>query len=80
MVNAASMSNKSVLTRILSALQVLSISAMLMTTVAHADEYADVNVLVRAGKLAEALAKADQYLASKPRDPQMRFIKGVIQT
>ncbi|MGH8806203.1 MAG: L,D-transpeptidase Cds6 family protein, partial [Polaromonas sp.] len=25
-------------------------------------------------------AKADQYLASKPRDPQMRFFKGVIQT
>ena len=52
----------------------------LTTGLAHADDYADVNVLVRAGKLAEALAKADQYIASKPRDPQMRFIKGVIQT
>ena len=47
---------------------------------ARADDYADVNVLIRAGKLAEALAKADQYITSKPRDPQMRFIKGVIQT
>jgi len=47
---------------------------------AQADEYADVNKLVSARKLGEALTKADQYLASKPRDPQMRFIKGVIFT
>ncbi|MDP2096135.1 MAG: tetratricopeptide repeat protein, partial [Hydrogenophaga sp.] len=47
---------------------------------AQADDYAEVNRLVRAGQLSEALAKADQYLTSKPRDPQMRFLKGVIQT
>jgi tetratricopeptide (TPR) repeat protein len=47
---------------------------------AFADEYGDVNQLLRSGKHAEALAKADQYLAGKPRDPQMRFLKGVIQT
>lgn len=47
--------------------------------VAHADDYADVSQLVRAGKLTEALNKADLYLAGKPRDPQMRFLKGVIQ-
>ena len=46
---------------------------------AHADEYSDVNQLVRAGKLAEAMTKVDQHLAAKPRDPQMRFLKGVIQ-
>ena len=56
------------------------VSIALCASTAYADDYADVNVLVRAGKLAEALAKADQYLAGKPRDPQMRFIKGVIQT
>ena len=48
-------------------------------SLAHADEYTDVSQLVRSGKLAEALTKADQYLAIKPRDPQMRFLKGVIQ-
>ena len=53
---------------------------VLSATAVYADEYADVNILLRAGKLAEALTKADQYLAGKPRDPQMRFIKGVIQT
>lgn len=47
---------------------------------AQADEYAEVNRLVRAGQLNEALIKTDQYLAGKPRDPQMRFMKGVIQT
>lgn len=47
---------------------------------AQTDDYAEVNRLVRSGQLAEALARADQYLAGKPRDPQMRFLKGVIQT
>ena len=46
----------------------------------RADEYGDVNQLVAAGKLNEALAKADQYLASKPKDPQMRFLRGVALT
>ncbi|HYW55716.1 MAG TPA: tetratricopeptide repeat protein [Polaromonas sp.] len=58
----------------------LVLTAALFVTAAHADEYTDVNDLARAGKLPEALAKAEQYLAGKPRDPQMRFIKGVIQT
>jgi len=60
----------------------MAVSATLgMTTVqAQTDDYAEVNRLVRSGQLAEALAKADQYLGTKPRDPQMRFLKGVIQT
>ena len=45
---------------------------------AWADEYTDVSILLRSGKFSEALTKADQFLTSKPRDPQMRFIKGVI--
>ena len=62
------------------ALRILLFTVALSAGIAHADDYADVNRLVRAGQLAEALTKADQYLAGKPRDPQMRFIKGVIQT
>ncbi|MDP2818307.1 MAG: tetratricopeptide repeat protein [Polaromonas sp.] len=62
------------------ALRWLALAAALSLSVAHADDYTDVNSLVRSGKLTEAMAKADQYLAGKPRDPQMRFIKGVIQT
>ena len=60
-------------------LRAMTLVATLVATVAYADEYADVSQMVRAGKLAEALVKADQYLNTKPRDPQMRFLKGVIQ-
>jgi len=48
--------------------------------VAHADDYGDVNALLRQGKADEALAKADAYISGKPRDPQMRFLRGVILT
>lgn len=51
---------------------------VLMMGAAHADDYADVNQLLRQGKAPEALAKADAYIAGKPRDPQMRFLRGVI--
>jgi len=47
---------------------------------AYANDYDDVNTLLRQGKSNEALAKADAYIASKPRDPQMRFLRGVILT
>lgn len=47
---------------------------------AQADEYAEVNRLLRAGQMTEAMNKADAFLTSKPRDPQMRFLKGVIQS
>jgi len=46
---------------------------------AAADEYSEVNRLVQAKQYAQALARADRYLAAKPRDPQMRFLRGVIQ-
>ncbi len=55
-------------------------STALLAGIAHADEYTDVNTLLRAGKSDEALAKADLYIAGKPRDPQMRFLRGVILT
>ncbi len=64
---------------VLGSLRLLALAAAMVFSVAHADEYADVSQLVRAGKLTEALNKADLYLAAKPRDPQMRFLKGVIQ-
>lgn len=47
---------------------------------AWADDYAEVNQLLRQGKPADALVKADAYIAGKPRDPQMRFLRGVILT
>ena len=57
----------------------IAIAAALSATVTFADNYSEVSQLMRAGKLAEAQAKVDHYLAAKPRDPQLRFMKGVIQ-
>jgi Flp pilus assembly protein TadD len=54
--------------------------ALAAPAAALADEQADVTQLLRSGQHAQALAKAEQYLAGKPRDPQMRFLKGVVQT
>lgn len=47
---------------------------------AHATDVDDVNALLKAGKQAQALTKVEQSIAAKPRDPQLRFLKGVIQT
>ncbi|HYP69837.1 MAG TPA: tetratricopeptide repeat protein [Variovorax sp.] len=47
---------------------------------ARADQYADVNTLLRQGRANDALAKADAYVTANPRDPQMRFLRGVILT
>ena len=57
----------------------LTLLGALTALSSQADEYADTSQLVRANKFTEALAKVDSYLASKPADPQMRFLKGVIQ-
>lgn len=51
-----------------------------LPALAQGDEAAEVNRLLRAGQYSEALNKADQALAAKPKDPQLRFLKGVIQT
>ncbi|MDQ7969875.1 MAG: tetratricopeptide repeat protein [Oxalicibacterium faecigallinarum] len=54
--------------------------AMMHVTPAMADDIADVSQLVRSGQYTAALNKADAFLKQKPRDPQMRFLKGVILT
>ena len=55
------------------------VTGLFFTQPAFAD-YAEVNRLMRAGQFAEAAGKADQFLAGKPKDPQMRFLKGVVLT
>lgn len=44
-----------------------------------AAEHDEVDRLMQAGKLDEAMTRADAFLKDKPKDPQMRFLKGVIQ-
>ena len=46
--------------------------------VAQADSYGEVRQLVQEGQAPQALAKADAYIKQNPRDPQMRFMRGVI--
>jgi Flp pilus assembly protein TadD len=58
----------------------LALALTLAFGAARADDYDEVNALLRQGKASAALAKADAYIASKPRDPQMRFLRAVILT
>lgn len=59
--------------------RLLALATSLTLGAAHADDYSDVAQLLREGKLVEAQARVDRHLAAKPRDPQMRLFKGVIQ-
>jgi tetratricopeptide (TPR) repeat protein len=47
---------------------------------ARADELQDANKFLKAGQHREALASVNKALAAKPRDPQARFLKGLILT
>ncbi len=56
----------------------LAVAALSLTALSvRADDIVDVQKLLATGKNAEALQKADQFLASKPRDPMMRFLRGI---
>jgi tetratricopeptide (TPR) repeat protein len=57
-----------------------ALTAALFAVSAHANDIDEVNQLLKAGKQAQALTKVEQSLTAKPRDPQLRFLKGVIQT
>jgi tetratricopeptide (TPR) repeat protein len=60
-------------------LRVLTLALACTALPSLADDYADVNQLLRANKFPEAMTLVDSKLASKPADPQLRFLKGVIQ-
>lgn len=49
-------------------------------TVANAQSLPDIQRLMKQGQLPQALDKTDAYIASKPRDPQGRFMRGLILT
>lgn len=66
------------LRHVLNQTAIAGLLAALLCVPARADEVGDVNKLLRAGQHAQALARADAFLARQPRDAQMRFLKGVI--
>ena len=55
-----------------------AVMGCLACTSARSDELSDVQRLHYAGQTAAAMQRADQFLAVKPKDPQMRFLKGVM--
>lgn len=50
----------------------------LLVTTARADDVAEVQRLAASGRVVAALQKVDEALAARPKDAQMRFLKGVI--
>ena len=60
------------------ALAVSLLLASLLCSPVRADSLQDLQSLVKQGQLTQALEKADQLLAAKPRDAQVRFLKGVV--
>lgn len=48
------------------------------TPPAHADERSEIDRLVESGQRVEALARLDRLVAQHPRDPQLRFQRGVL--
>jgi hypothetical protein len=47
---------------------------------ARADELAEAGALLRAGQHEQAMEQVNKVLAAKPKDPQARFLKGLIYT
>ncbi|HEY0820417.1 MAG TPA: tetratricopeptide repeat protein [Rhizobacter sp.] len=58
-------------------LKLAVVAALAFANAAWADDHADVDRLLNAGQWAEAVYKADQFLAANPRDARMRFLKGL---
>ncbi|HEX2541017.1 MAG TPA: tetratricopeptide repeat protein [Caldimonas sp.] len=56
----------------------LLLAVPLPSFAALAEELSEVTRLHRAGQSAAALERADRYLATAPRDAQMRFLKSVL--
>lgn len=56
----------------------LASALLLAPMMVRADDMQDASRLLRQGQQAQALEKINQFLSSKPRDPQGRFLKGLI--
>ena len=66
-------------TLFLTTLRMVSLALAFWLPAAHADVYTDVMQTMRSGQLEQAASQADTYLLNTPGDPQMQFLKGLIQ-
>ena len=64
----------------LQALGLLAAWCLASAAPARADEITEIARLQKAGLTVEAMAMVDQALATRPKDPQLRFLKGVLLT
>ena len=55
-------------------------ACMLLAVAARADDLQDASRLLKAGQHQQALERVNKVLAAKPKDPQARFLKGLIFT
>ncbi|MFZ1908020.1 MAG: tetratricopeptide repeat protein [Burkholderiales bacterium] len=58
----------------------LLLGTVLGASAAHADDMQQANALLKAGRYPQALEHVNKVIAAKPRDPQARFLKGLILT
>ena len=61
-----------------SSLLASALGLIFWSSLAFADDVQDAAKLLKAGQHPQALEKVNKVLASKPRDPQARFIKGLV--
>lgn len=64
--------------RIVSALALAAICGVAPSLSVYADELQDIQALIKQGNQSQALERANAYIASHPKDAQVRFLKGVI--
>lgn len=55
-----------------------ALSLALLPSLTFADDASDASKLLKAGQYAEAMQKVDAVLVQRPKDAQMRFLKGLI--
>jgi tetratricopeptide (TPR) repeat protein len=67
-------------TSIKNAFAISALFAILAPGLVYADDASDASKLYKAGQLNEAIKKIDAVLSQKPKDAQMRFLKGIILT
>jgi tetratricopeptide (TPR) repeat protein len=61
-------------------LAVLAAAFVFASAAARGDELAEAGKLLRSGQHQEAMERVNKVLAAKPKDPQARFLKGLIYT
>ena len=66
--------------RLAAALAAVFLSASFGASAAPADDLREAQKLYQAGKVQPALDKVDQVLRATPRDPQARFLRGLLLT